>query len=137
LTIPTRSRAEKAAKTRRRNRRDSVVLAHPRPGQVRREAVAVKVTRDGREICQENAAGKAEYKARTLRMAERQNWICGVTMCGKPMSEATVSFEHVDKRGGGRRNDTILLYLNARGELAQNKAVHMACNFELGSRREK
>jgi hypothetical protein len=73
-----------------------------------------RIYEGGREVCDdETAAGKAEYKRRTLEMAERQNWICGCG-CGQGMFKApgyrySATFDHSAGRGfnGGHRDDRI------------------------------
>lgn len=74
-----------------------------------------------------------EYRRRTIQMAERQDWKCG--LCGKYMTMGNVTFEHTDLRSGGRRNDTIEPYENARRKIVQNCAAHRECNGAKGSKR--
>lgn len=90
---------------------------------------AVRVYRGGREICADTPAGRAEYRARTAAMAERQNGLCA--LCGLWMGD-DVTFDHERSRGmaGGFREDRI--------EIAGrwvNAAVHFRCNGNKGSRR--
>jgi hypothetical protein len=96
---------------------------------------ALKVYRDGREVCQNNAAGAALYKARTIAMAFRQEFICCI--CRDPqkrMKPDETTFEHTDLRGMGsaRRDDRIL---DAEGK-PMNGAAHSFCNAEKGSKRD-
>jgi hypothetical protein len=96
---------------------------------------AVRVYPDGREVCQENRAGREEYKRRTLAMANWQENICGICGFGPMLrhqdseSPLQVTFQHGDGRGmgGARRDDRT----NVKG----NCAAHRGCNGELGSRR--
>jgi hypothetical protein len=90
---------------------------------------------DLREVCDdETAAGKAEYKRRTLEMAERQNWICGCG-CGQGMFKApgyrySATFDHSAGRGfnGGHRDDRIWIDGNP-----YNSAMTYACNMKKSS----
>lgn len=88
---------------------------------------------DGREVCLGNAAGKAEYKRRTVAMAERQRWLC--KLCGRRMTLDTVSFDHGRPRGigGGFRDDDIEALMVNGGFI--NFASHILCNGQRGSRR--
>ena len=90
----------------------------------------VKVYPGGREVCGKTALGKAEYRRRTLSMAERQGWRCG--LCGLRMTESTATFDHEFGRGmgGARRDDRIF---SDNGNWI-NAAVHMLCNGIKGSR---
>lgn len=98
----------------------------------------VRVTRDGREICNRNSGlGRIEYKVRIIAMVRRQKGFCcldGIApMCPGRLSEAEATFEHEDGRGmgGGKRDDRIVL---PNGQW-QNGAAHNACNSWKGSRR--
>lgn len=90
--------------------------------------LAVKVFRDSREVCQGNAAGRREYKRRTLAMSARQDNLCA--FCGTWMRDP--SFDHADGRGhgGGFRDDRIEI----DGEWS-NAAMHISCNGLKASRR--
>jgi hypothetical protein len=98
---------------------------------------AVRVYPGGREVCQNNPKGQAEYRRRTLAMAEAQKWVCGLAeagackFLGEPMRLGegfyAVTFEHADKRGP-RQDDRI-------PPATKNCAAHLLCNSELGSRR--
>lgn len=106
----------------------SGTLAHPKPKDAPRVKLgAVKVYPGGREVCQNTAAGKREYRLRTIKMVNRQKGIC--PKCCKSMSLLDFSFQHGDTRGmgGGRRDDRI--------DSPGNCAMHVRCNGELGSRR--
>lgn len=92
---------------------------------------ALKIYRDGREECLNNAAGKRLYAERTETMAARQNWKCAI--CTRILARPT--FDHQDGRGmgGSRRTDAIVtpegLWLNA--------ALCCGCNHAKGSARYK
>ena len=90
---------------------------------------AMRVMKDGREIARKTALGRAEYRRRTIAMAERQAWRCG--LCGLAMTPETATFDHQWGRGmgGARRDDRILL--DGR---RFNAAVHYICNGMKGSR---
>src|SRR4051812_9893314 len=52
-------------------------LAFPKPGDLKEPAPAVRILDDGREVCNMmTAAGKREYRRRTLEMRERQDNRC-------------------------------------------------------------
>jgi len=91
---------------------------------------AVRVMKDGREICQtQTRAGAEEYALRRMLMRARQHNLC--CLCGLWMSEEDTSFEHQCSRGmgGGSRDDRILL---PDGTLL-NGASHTICNALRGS----
>lgn len=104
--------------------------------QTKRPKEAVKVMRDGREICQHNRAGRTEYRNRTEKMARRQNMICGICEdTANLMSLAlgfdfSATFEHEDGRGmgGAKRNDAIW-----KDGKPYNRAAHYICNMQKGS----
>ena len=83
-----------------------------------------------RQVCQGNAAGKREYKARTTEMWLRQEGICPI--CGKWMDQNEATPDHQEGRGhgGGFRDDRTIV----DGEW-HNAAVHGSCNTEKGSKR--
>ena len=85
---------------------------------------------DGREVCIDTEKGKAEYRERTMSMRARQLGIC--LECNHWMDEHETTFDHEDLRGmgGARRDDRI-----AVGGVWTNRAVHLKCNSERGSRR--
>lgn len=68
---------------------------------------AVKKFEDGREVCSDNAAGKVEYRNRTLAMHARQGGMDPIT--GEWMNYRDVTFDHEAGRGhgGGHRDDRI------------------------------
>jgi hypothetical protein len=95
------------------------------------EPESVKTYPDGRQVCQENAAGKREYKARITEMWLRQEGICPI--CGRWMDQNEATFEHEIPRGmgGGSRDDRTH---DANGN-ELNFATHGRCNRERGSQR--
>lgn len=101
-----------------------------KPKDVRRKREAVKVFPDGREVCQNNVAGKLEYRSRTLDAAARQDWICRI--CHLAMNILNVTLDHEDGRGmnGSHRDDRIV-----KNGKPYNAAVHSWCNGEKASRR--
>lgn len=66
---------------------------------------AVTVFPDGREVCNNNAAGRAEYKKRTEDMWIRQSRICAD--CGHIAYYPTFDHEGGRGLGGSRRDDRI------------------------------
>jgi 5-methylcytosine-specific restriction endonuclease McrA len=86
---------------------------------------AVRVMKDGREICDQlTKAGRDEYTRRKRWAWEDQKHICAI--CHKPLTWADTTADHIQPRGmgGGRRDDS-------QKNLA---AVHWKCNAERGSK---
>lgn len=114
----------------------SISTQFPKPKDIYRETSSVIYYPDGREVCCiRTRQGSAEYKRRTTQMAERQGWLCclyGICPdCPGVMTPETVSFEHENGRGGGKRDDRIVLPDGTR----INGAAHVQCNQWKGSRR--
>lgn len=88
---------------------------------------AVRQYPNGREVCQDNAAGMREYKRRLRVMLQRQNFRC--CLCTGKLSLADATFEHQRRRGMGAawRDDRI----TKNGE-DWNGAAHWVCNSEKG-----
>jgi hypothetical protein len=88
---------------------------------------AVRRYRDGREVCQENAAGYREYARRVELMVQRQNHRC--CLCNRRLSLAQATFEHQRRRGmhAAFRDDRI----EKEGQ-PWNGAAHWVCNSEKG-----
>jgi hypothetical protein len=89
---------------------------------------AVRVYPDGRQVCQDSAAGWREYKRRVELMLQMQNWRC--CLCEKRLALADATFEHGRRRGlhAAFRDDRVW---NERGEKI-NGAAHWVCNGEKG-----
>jgi hypothetical protein len=92
---------------------------------------AVRVYPDGREVCNDNAAGRREYARRIEVMCQRQNFRC--CLCPERIHPANATFEHEKPRrmAAAFRNDAIV---DAEGNPV-NGAAHWACNRKKGSRR--
>lgn len=100
---------------------------------------AFRTMDDGREICytvgmvRQSLAGRKEYRARTLKMLERQGGRCCLEgyapMCPGVLSAEEATFEHERGRGGGKRDDRIEI----NGKWI-NGAAHAICNRWKGSR---
>lgn len=88
---------------------------------------AVRLYRDGREVCVNSKAGWIEYKRRVKVMLQRQNHRC--CLCNRPLALANATFEHQRRRGMGAawRDDRI----TKDGE-DWNGAAHWTCNSEKG-----
>jgi hypothetical protein len=104
----------------------------PNPAQSPFSVVFVK--RDGREICNMRCPeGKNEYRRRTMKMRERQGGRCCLEMyapmCPGPLRVAEATFDHESGRGGGKRDDRIVL---PDGTWI-NGAAHAICNVWKGS----
>lgn len=84
---------------------------------------------DGREICSPTAAGRREYRHRTLLMRARQGNLC--RWCGLWMAEDETTMDH-DGRRNGRQDDRTQKIV--RGRMRRiNAAVHKLCNSARGS----
>ncbi|ADV83857.1 hypothetical protein AciPR4_3099 [Terriglobus saanensis SP1PR4] len=92
---------------------------------------AVRIMRDGREICTETAHGRAEYRRRRDAMWSRDHGICCI--CGTHVDSEDATFEHWEGRGmnGGHRDDRI-----ERDGKPYNGIAHELCNSLKGSRRQ-
>lgn len=84
--------------------------------------------RDGREVCQPNAAGRRLYASRVGEMVQRQEFLC--SLCNERLSVAGATFEHERRRGahGCRRDDRIV---DDHGNWL-NSAAHFVCNSKRG-----
>lgn len=98
-----------------------------------------RLYKDGRMVAFDTPKGQVWYQAQTIAMADRQRWICGFTESGNCLrpgrlmtryyaGELMATFEHWNKRGAGKRNDSI-------APETKNCAVHFVCNGAVGSRR--
>lgn len=114
----------------RKSEEDGMIF--PRPKDIALEPETVRVTREGRELCNlMTAAGKAEYRRRILAMLQRQGGRC--CLCLKMLKPERATFEHEAGRGmaGGHRDDRIVL----PGGVWINGAACWRCNSLKGSRR--
>jgi hypothetical protein len=123
----------------------------PKPKDIKKVKPAVKVMRDGREICQLlTKAGRDEYDSRKDKMHARQAGICCLLgkcpTCPGRLSRKEGVFEHEDGRTSGHRDDRIevpVLDRNGQpviegGKLKMrpiNGLAHPQCNIWKGSRR--
>lgn len=107
-------------------------LPRPKPANVLRYELilngAVRVYPDGREVCQDNPAGRREYARRVQVMLQRQNYRC--SLCNGRLSVARATFEHERRRGMGAafRDDRIE---DEQGNWL-NTAAHWRCNSKRG-----
>jgi hypothetical protein len=95
---------------------------------------AVRVYPDGRQVCQDNAAGRREYAKRIEIMVQRQNFRCGCSLtCKERLTMSNATFGHCDLRGAGgsTRDDRIE---DENGEW-MNAAETWDCNGKKGSKR--
>jgi len=83
---------------------------------------------DGREVCQENAAGRRLYAKRVQEMVQRQNFRC--SLCGRRLSPGNATFDHDPRRkmGSAFRDDRIV---DAEGNWLSG-AAHWICNSKKG-----
>ncbi len=116
-------------------------LEYPKPSQVKKAPVAVRIMKDGREVvnllCKE---GRDIYMDRIEEMRLRQGKRCCLEKhdpdCSGFLSKADATFEHQDGRGqgGGHRDDRIWLPDPKTGELKPyNGAAHTLCNSRKAS----
>lgn len=112
--------------------------AFPKPGQIRMPQEAIKVFRDGREVCvMTTKAGRDEYASRVRQMWERQGHKCGLQIspqCQNRNGRLLIDeaqFDHETPRGMGssRRDDRIEI-----DGKPISKAVCCWCNCLRGSR---
>lgn len=107
----------------------------PKPGD--RKPVAVRVTREGREIINKaTAEGGREYRRRVLAMLERQFFRCCLEGyapgCPGWLTAEDATFEHEWGRGmAGAKRDDRIEYKNG---IWVNGAAHALCNSWKGSR---
>lgn len=101
---------------------------------------AVTIRRDLKEICNPaTVEGRAEYWFRTMLMWIRQDgWCCfrEYDFCPGRLRLADCTFEHEDKRGGGKKDERLAL-VDTEGRFIRhiNGAAHGECNGIAGSRR--
>jgi hypothetical protein len=98
------------------------------------DGAVLKYNDSGREVCQNNAAGKREYARRVEAMCQRQDWKCACSLtCTKRITPGNATFGHTNLRGlgGSRRDDRIM---NVNGEW-MNTAETWECNSAKGSKR--
>jgi hypothetical protein len=98
----------------------------PKPANVLRfeliQGGAVRRYADGREVCQDNAAGYREYKKRIEIMWRRQERKCG--LCGERLYLSDATFDHSRRRG---------MSAAFRDDRVENGcAAHWICNVEKG-----
>lgn len=108
-----------------------MIPAFPKPCQIRKVPEAVRVLRDGREVCNLlTKAGRDEYERRKRVMWERQGKRC--FLCGERLAWGEAMFEHWDGRGhgGGHRDDRI-----EKDGKPYNGVAHPLCNSLKGSKR--
>jgi hypothetical protein len=89
---------------------------------------AVRRYTDGREVCEESAAGRREYLRRLEIMVQRQNFRC--SGCKRRLSLFGATFDHNPRRkmGAAFRDDRVVL---PDGSWI-NSAMHWSCNGEKG-----
>lgn len=108
---------------------------------MKKEQPAVRVMRDGREICNLlTKSGRDEYDHRKFAMRTRQNNRCClegiIPDCPGFLAKADTTFEHQDGRGsdGGHRDDRIERPDPKTGEMRPyNGAAHWVCNSKKAS----
>ena len=114
----------------------------PKPKDIKKEPVAVKVFPSGREVCNQlYREGRDEYARRKRVMWERQDRKCGLQISPQckqhngrwPFDE--IQFGHEVSRGGGKQDDRIeVLDLETGKMKRQNRALCSWCNSLQGSR---
>jgi hypothetical protein len=97
-----------------------------RPSQIKKAPVAVRVMKDGREVCNLNCKeGRDIYMGRIRTAWESQSRLCGICGLYLKISEATADHIKLRKMGGGSRDD----------KQENISAVHPTCNTQRGSQR--
>jgi hypothetical protein len=114
----------------------------PKPKQVKKKPAAIRVFKDGREVCNLNTKeGRDIYMQRIRDMRDRQGKFCclyGVIQeCPGFLALKDATFEHEDGRGfdGGHRDDRIMKPDKKGVMRPYNGAAHRMCNHLKGSRR--
>jgi len=124
-----------------RKKIERIPLALRRPGEVKKERPAIKVMKDGREICDlTTKAGADEYHNRKWKMRTRQGDRCClekvIPECPGFLPKCDTSFEHELGRTGGKRDDRIERPNPKTGEMEWiNGAAHFWCNSRKGSKK--
>lgn len=122
-----------------------MTLAFPKPKDQKKKPIAVRVFRDGREVCNLLCKeGRDEYMRRKRVMWERQVGICCLAaeapMCPGRLNWGDAMFEHEGGRGSGgsKRDDRIEITEEKHGIKITRKVngvAHPQCNSWKGSRR--
>lgn len=110
--------------------------AFPRPEDIKKEPVTVRVMKDGREVCNMlTAAGRAEYERRKRFVWEQQTFrsigidqpghYCSICKLILHWKDTTADHIKPRKSGGSERDDRV-------ENLA---AAHWICNTQRGSKR--
>jgi hypothetical protein len=108
---------------------------------MKKEQPAVKIMRDGREICNLLCKeGSDEYQRRKWKMRDRQNKRCcleeHIPDCPGFLAKEDTTFEHEEGRTGGKRDDRIERLNPKTGKIEWiNGAAHFWCNSKKGSRK--
>ena len=103
-----------------------MTLAFPKPKDCKKEPVAVKVMKDGREVCNMlTASGRTEYERRKRWAWDNQSHICGICKLHLNWGDTTVDHIKPRKSGGSERDDRQF----------NLSAVHWLCNSSRGSKR--
>lgn len=118
-------------------------LMFPKPSQVKTEIAAVRIMKDGREVCNLLCKeGRDIYMARIEEMRLRQGKRCclfgHIEGCPGALNKADATFEHEDGRGhgGGHRDDRIEILDPETGKIKWiNGAAHSWCNSRKASTR--
>jgi len=104
---------------------ERIPLAIPRPGEMKKEIIAVKVFPSGREVCNLLCkAGADEYQRRKRVAWEKQGKLCSICHQHLNWGDSTVDHIKVRGMGGGSRDDR-------QENIA---AAHAQCNADRGSR---
>jgi hypothetical protein len=122
---------------------ERIPLPFSRPCEVKKEQPAVKIMRDGREICNQlTKSGRDEYRGRTKTMFNRQGGRCGLQISPQckerngrwPFDQ--IQFGHEVSRGGGKQDDRIEVLDPKTGKMKQQcRALCPFCNSLQGSRK--
>jgi hypothetical protein len=124
----------------------TMIPANPKPKDQKQKQPAVRVKRNGAEVCNMlTKTGRDIYRGRVREMWERQSHICclstAIPECPGRLNWADATFDHETPRGydGGNRDDRIEIEIQNRDGsvtvLRQNGAAHFTCNALKGSRR--
>jgi len=123
----------------------TLLTLFPKPSQIKPKPLAVRIYRDGREVCNQlTKEGRDIYEGRKRKAWERQAQMCclfgHINSCPGKLNWSDTTFDHEVPRGhgGGSQDDRIEVVDKKTGKvLWQNGAAHARCNYLKGSRRIK
>ena len=116
---------------------ERIQLSIPRPCEMKKETIPVKVFAGGREVCNLTCKdGRDEYERRKDAMFQRQGGICClhgfIEGCPGKLKRSEAVYEHETGRGHGSGHRDDRIEVNGK---RQNGVAHPICNLSKASRR--